>query len=37
MATQRVISRATSAEELQSDYKWGFSIDIEEDAAPKGL
>ena len=37
MATQRVISRSTSSEELQSDYKWGFTIDIEQDAAPKGL
>ena len=37
MATQRIISRNTSAEELDSDYKWGFTIDIEEDAAPKGL
>ena len=37
MTTQRVISRNTTAEDLQSDYKWGFSIDIEEDAAPKGL
>ena len=37
MTTQRVISRNTTAEDLQSDYKWGFTIDIEEDAAPKGL
>ena len=37
MATQRVISRNTASEDLQSDYKWGFSIDIEEETAPKGL
>ena len=35
--SQRVISRETTAEELNSDYKWGFTIDIEEDAFPKGL
>ena len=38
MTTQRVISRAsTSSEDLYKDYKWGFTIDIEEDSAPKGL
>ena len=35
MATQRVISRDTGIED--SDYKWGFVIDIESDVAPKGL
>ena len=35
--TQRVISRDTTSEELNSDYKWGFTIDIEEEAFPKGL
>ena len=34
---QRVISRDTTSEELNSDYKWGFTIDIEEEAFPKGL
>jgi Fe-S cluster assembly protein SufB len=38
MTTSRVISRtSTTSEELHSDYKWGFTIDIEQDAAPKGL
>jgi Fe-S cluster assembly protein SufB len=37
MATQRVISRTSTSEELQSDYKWGFTIDIEQESAPKGL
>lgn len=30
----RVISRTT---EIESDYKWGFVTDIEEDRVPKGL
>ena len=34
---QRVISRDTTSEELNSDNKWGFTIDIEEEAFPKGL
>ena len=34
---QRVISRDTTSEELNSDYKWGFTIDIEQEAFPKGL
>ena len=34
---QRVISRETTSEELNSDYQWGFTIDIEEEAFPKGL
>ena len=33
----KVISRKTTDSELQSDYKWGFVTDIEEDIAPKGL
>jgi Fe-S cluster assembly protein SufB len=38
MTTSRVISRTSiTSEELHSDYKWGFTIDIEQDAAPKGL
>ncbi|MCI0846405.1 MAG: Fe-S cluster assembly protein SufB [Chloroflexi bacterium] len=38
MSTPRVISRgATTSSELDSDYKWGFTIDIETDLAPKGL
>ncbi|MBO55807.1 MAG: Fe-S cluster assembly protein SufB [Dehalococcoidia bacterium] len=37
MSTQKIISRNTSSDDLASDYKWGFTIDIEEDAAPKGL
>ena len=35
MATQKVISRDTGIED--SDYKWGFEIDIESEVAPKGL
>ena len=35
MATQRVVSRETGLDD--SDYKWGFTIDIESDVAPKGL
>ena len=35
MVSQRVISREQGIEE--SDYKWGFTIDIESDVAPKGL
>ncbi len=35
MATQRIISRDTGIED--SDYKWGFVIDIESDVAPRGL
>ncbi len=33
--TPKVISRET--ELAESDYKWGFTIDIESDVAPKGL
>ena len=33
----KVISRKTTDSELQSEYKWGFVTDIEEDRAPKGL
>jgi Fe-S cluster assembly protein SufB len=33
----KVISRQTTDTELQSEYKWGFVTDIEEDRAPKGL
>jgi Fe-S cluster assembly protein SufB len=35
MATQKVISRENGLD--ASDYKWGFTIDIESDVAPKGL
>ena len=35
MTSSKVISRKTELEE--SDYKWGFTIDIESDVAPKGL
>ena len=38
MSTPRVISRgATTSTDLETDYKWGFTIDIESDVAPKGL
>jgi len=38
MAATRVISRAgTSSNDLDTDYKWGFTIDIESDVAPNGL
>ena len=35
MTTQRVISREST--DLATDYKWGFTIDIAQDVAPKGL
>ena len=35
MADQKVISRQTGVEDSQ--YKWGFELDIESDVAPKGL
>ena len=38
MATPKVISRTgTTSDDLNTDYKWGFTIDIEADVAPKGL
>ena len=38
MTTPRVISRTgTTSDDLDTDYKWGFTIDIESDVAPKGL
>ena len=37
MTNQRVISRNTGSCELDSDYKWGFTMDIDEEAFPKGL
>ena len=37
MTTPRVISRDTTSTDLDSDYKWGFTIDIGSDLAPKGL
>ncbi len=35
MTTQRVISREST--DLDTEYKWGFTIDIAQDVAPKGL
>ena len=35
MTSPNVISRQTTIDE--SEYKWGFTIDVEEDVAPKGL
>ncbi len=35
MTTQRVISRSST--DIDTEYKWGFTIDIEEDSAPRGL
>ena len=35
MTTQRVISREST--DIDTEYKWGFTIDIEQDFAPKGL
>ena len=35
MTTQQVISRETGLEESQ--YRWGFELDIDSDVAPKGL
>ena len=38
MTTPKVISRtATTSGDLDTDYKWGFTIDIDSDVAPKGL
>src|SRR3990172_7292266 len=37
MTRPKTISRSTKSTELDSDYKWGFVTDIEEDIAPKGL
>ena len=37
MTTPRVISRGTKSGELDSEYKWGFTIDIDSEVAPKGL
>ena len=38
MTTPRVISRTgTTSDDLDTDYKWGFTIDIDADVAPKGL
>jgi len=35
MTTPRVISRTST--DIDSDYKWGFTIDIDEESAPRGL
>ena len=38
MTTTKVISRTgTTSSDLDTDYKWGFTIDIDSDVAPKGL
>ncbi len=38
MVAPRVISRTgTTSDDLNTDYKWGFTIDIDADVAPKGL
>ena len=37
MTAPKVISRTATSSELDADYKWGFTIDIESDLAPKGL
>ena len=37
-AAPQVISRgSTTSSDLDAEYKWGFTIDIESDVAPKGL
>ena len=37
-AAPQVISRgSTTSSDLEAEYKWGFTIDIESDVAPKGL
>ena len=36
-STPAVISRSTTSADLDTDYKWGFTLDIESDVAPKGL
>jgi Fe-S cluster assembly protein SufB len=33
----RTISRQTASSELDTEYRWGFITDVEEDKAPKGL
>ena len=35
MTNQKIISRETGVEE--SDYKWGFDINIDTDKIPKGV
>ena len=35
VTSPKVISRTSS--DLDTDYKWGFTIDIEADVIPKGL
>ncbi len=35
MTNQRIISREST--DIDTEYKWGFTIDIEQDVAPKGL
>ena len=37
MTTSKVISRNATSSELDSEYKWGFTMDIESDLSPKGL
>ena len=37
MTTPKVISRNATSSDLDADYKWGFTIDIESDLSPKGL
>ncbi len=37
MTAPKVISRTTTSEDLERDYKWGFVTEIESDLAPKGL
>ena len=37
MTTPKVISRNATSSELDSEYKWGFTMDIESDLSPKGL
>ena len=37
MTTPKVISRNATSSDLEAEYKWGFTIDIESDLSPKGL
>ena len=37
MTAPKVISRTTTSSDLDTDYKWGFTIDIDSDLIPKGL
>ena len=37
MPSNKVLSRNSKNQEISSDYKYGFTTEIESDIAPKGL